>query len=325
MAFGSKSQELGAKQKAAETASGETKVFVSPFMPTGSGTRLFRILPEIENGEVALTPRLSPNGKPLREGNKKDGAILIAPEPESEVSFLAAWWQVMVDGVKKPRRLIFDIDRRWNNPLWNYIDKHWPQPKGTKNDAKERQVFKTLFAINVYDMSLVKRTETGLWYESQARVFNLQAGSANGKLIEDKDKVPPVTLEAEPLNAVRILEGSYGKPGGKHLFQQLADQAIDNEDSDGLIRRLPEFDLKLRVTGVEKDTRRTITATSNFKPLDPSVALMPRYDLTTWLTPWPDEMIERLLADEDFNELVEQYGISLFPSIKKDDEEELFD
>lgn len=336
MAFGAKSKSLADNKGTSGTGNdGEQKVFESPHMPIGSGTRIFRVLPEMKDGEVVLTERLGPNNKPLREGGKKDGAILYGPNPEEEVAFLFAWWEVMVNGEKKPRRLILNIDDRWTNPLWKHIEKNWPQKKGEKNNAKERKAIKQGFAINVYDVSPVKRNDAGqLFYQSEANEWNLLAYGNAGKLLDLKDdKVPAKTVEAEPLNQVRILEGSYGSLPGGHLFAQLADNVDQVEDTDGMIRRLPEFDLKLRTVGKELDTKRTIRNTNNFKPLPAEVVKAARYDLKSWLTPWPDAAIEELIDGEDYNEVVEKYEIQLFPklyavtgeSVVEEEEEGLFD
>ncbi len=319
MAFGSKMADLGKRDTG---GSGESKSFVSPWLPLGLGTRVARILPVVDSqGNVVLTDRLSPaSGLPLREGNKKTGKVLQGPEPESEVPFLAAWWEVKVDGQMKPRRLILDINvekARFNNPLWKHIEKYYPD-----QNSRERKAIKTMFAINVLDLSPVLYNEQGmLFYETQPGVFNLLANGASGRIIsanDDNFHLPTGTSEdAAPNNKVRILEGSYGAAGGRHLFAQLVELAESVEDSDGMIRRLPEFDIRIRTQGTGIDTVRSIRNTSNFKPLDLAFVRLPRYDLQTWLKPWPNEAIEDLINGKDFNEVVEGYGIKLFPELEE--------
>lgn len=303
MAFGS------SMKKQTPQTDGERKVYESQWIPKVAGSRLFRILPALDaDGQLILTPRLSEAGIPLTEGNKKNGKPLMAVEPEGEIGFLSAWWEVMIDGSPQKRRIIMDAERenaRFNNPLWKYIQENYA--KG----SPERKAIKWLCALNVYDMTPVVHWEGNVYYpdNSKPAKYAIQAGIGNGKLVN------PVDGEVAPLNAIRILEISTGEPGGKHVFQQLADLANSVEDTEGLIRRLPEFDLKFTTQGEGIGTTYSIRNTANFKPLSNDVIALPRYNLAEWLKPWPDEMIQRLLDGDDYNELVEEYNITLFPSL----------
>jgi hypothetical protein len=326
MAFGDASKKM-AERKGSTTADGEQKVFESAFMPIGSGRRTFRILPLVQDGQVVLTPRLSPtSGQPLREGNKKTGAILTAQEPEAEVAFAFAWWEVMKGGEKKPARFIFAYDD-YMNPLRKFIWENFGK------DSKEaKTTFKTAFAINVYDKSPVFIAPDGkIWYQSESGKFDLLAYGDKGRVITDKDQLPevPSDYEPQPLNRVRILEGSYGKPGGKHLFQQLIINATEVEDNDGMLRRLPEFTLRLSTTtgASYTDTSRMIRNLTDFSPVSDEIALLPRYDLKSWLTPWPEAAVESLIDGEDFNDVVEEYKLQMFPQLNVTEapESELFD
>jgi len=300
MAFG---QSM--KAQSTKTDDGEKQVYESQWMPKVSGTRTFRLLCALdEDKNVILTPRLSSTGKPLTAGNKKNGEVLMGPEPAEEVGFLSAWWTVMVEGSPQPRRIIMDINVRWSNPLWKHIEKNFA--KGTP----ERSAIKTLCALNVYDMTPVIRYEGNVYYPDDNGEYTVQATLGNGKLVK------PVDGDPETLNAIRILEISTGEEGGKHTFQQLKNLVDSVEDTDGLIRRLPEFDLKLRTQGKDIKTTYSIRNTANFKPLPDSVQQLPRYDLKTWLKPWPNEAIIKLIDGEDFNEVVEEYGIQQFPMLE---------
>lgn len=306
MAFGSSMKE---QKRTGGSGDGEKQTYESQWMPKVAGVRPFRLLPAMKDGEVLLTPRLSSTGAELREGNKKNGAVLMGPEPEEEVGFLSAWWEVMIDGSPQKRRLIMDASKdnaRFNNPLWDYIQKNFA--KG----APERSTIKWLCALNVYDMTPVIHYEGNIYYPDNSKPpkYRVQAYIGNGRLVTN-----PVEGEAAPLNKVRILEISTGEPGGKHTFQQLADLASTVEDSDGLIRRLPEFDLKLTTQGEGIKTIYSIRNTANFKPLSEEVIKLPRYNLHEWLKPWPDDAIVALLDGADFNEVVEEYNITLFPSL----------
>lgn len=333
MAFGQKSQQY--KDKASTGTStgvdGEKKQFDSPWMPTGSGPRIFRPLPVVHNGELVMTERKSASGKPIHEGNNKKNPVILGPEPADETVFLAAWWTVNVGGSESLRRIMLDANAggdpntaKFKNPLWKFISDNFP----TKG-ARERNAIKTLFAMNVWDKTPIMRNETGqVFYPAEDGQWRLLAFGNNGKLIESNDKQVKLpehykmdledALEAghaEPLNQVRILEGSYGKPGGKHLFAQFEQLVNTVEDGNGLVRRLGEFDLRLFTSGKDMDTVRAIRNLNNFTVLTDDVVLAPRYDLETWTLPWSDEIVERLLDGEDFNDLVEEYKLAQFPQL----------
>lgn len=309
MAFGDKMAQLGGKGKSDD---GKRVEFISPFMPTGNGRRTFRYLPKVdEDGNIVMSERVNPStGNPLREGNKKTGAVLLGPVEIEETPFLAAWVTVKVNGQDAQRRLILDIKRQWANPYWKWAEQ---TPKG----SPERRAQKALFALNVLDLSKVVYNADGkLFYQDERNAFTLKADSATGHLITDKSQLPTQTVEdAVPLNAIRIFEGSYGQPNGRHLFQQIADLYETVEDENGMIRRLPEMTLTLTTKGSGIDTVRSIRNTSSFSAFPDDAARLPRYDLDSWLTPWNEDAIDDILKERDFNETIESYGIQLYPKL----------
>lgn len=336
MAFGQKAQAYKDKPTTGTSTGGdgEKKQFDSQWMPTGSGARIFRPLLDVVDGELVQTERKSASGKPIREGGKKTGAILLGPEPASETVFLAAWWEVRVGDGRGLRRIMLDPmaggdpnTAKFKNPLWQFISDNYA--KG----SRERNAIKTLFALNVYDMTPVMRNETGqLFYPAEDGQWRLLAFGNNGKLIDAKDKQIKLPVHykmdledaleaghAEPLNKIRILEGSYGKPGGKHLFAQFEQLANTVEDADGITRRLGEFNLRLFTSGEGMDTVRAIRNLNNFNPLPNDVQFAARYDLDKWTRPWPDEAVQRLLDDEDYNEIVKEYELEQFPTFVETD------
>lgn len=344
MAFGDKSKGYkDVKGSGTTGVAGEKKIFISQWSPLGPGVVLFRPLQKVDNGSVVLTQRMSSSGKLLFDNGKKSGKVPdMAPEPAEEVVFMAAWWNVNVDGQVQGRRMMLDPNAggdvnkaRFNNPLWKHITDNF-----TNKDAQERKAIKNMFALNVVDITPVMRNADGqIFYPSEANVWNKLASGDNGKVIDPKanaaSKYPVVMPEhwnadpetaiengwATPLNEVRILMGSYGKPlseGGKHLFTQF--EALYNtvEDGDGVLRRLGEYDMRVTTTGLGKDTQRAIRSMSNFKPLAVEYNLSPRYDLETWTQPWPDEVIQELIEGRDYNEVVEEYKLETFPKQKLD-------
>lgn len=336
MAFGDKSREMGKRAAKRTEGDGEVTAFTPAWVPLGGSPkgdviRIVHWLPEVKDGQIVMTPRLSATtGQPLREGNKKNGKELLQAVPASEVVFAFAWWKVMVNGSPQPRRLIFSADpkRYWDNPLRKHI-----KDVGYAADSQEARAFKLAFAANVLDLTPVVHMDDGRIFYSGGNVFNILAGTPTGKIITDNDKLPTAedVERATPLNEIRILEGSYGKPGGRHFFAQFEDLQTTTEDSDGMLRNLTEFGIKIKVSGTNIDTSRSAKNLPRFSEPSLEVALMPRYDLETWLKPWPDDLIEQLLDDGDYNELLKDYNINPYPQLTTandavvEDQEELFD
>lgn len=339
MAFGEKTKQYHDAKASGTGGTGEgQKLFTSQWIPTGPGTVIFRPLQVVEDGKVVLTERKSASGKVVREGGSKTGKVLMGPEPAEETVFMYAWWEVNVGGNKVARRIMLDpfaggdVNKaRFNNPLWKFIADNFKDKA-----ARERKAIKQAFALNVWDKTPVMEVEGKIYYPAEDGTWRKLAYMDKGRLVskgDSQNKLPEhynASLEdalengwATPLNEVRILEGSYGKPlaeGGKHLFAQF--EALFNtvEDGDGVIRRLGEFDLRLSTTGEGIGTQRAIRNLSNFKPLSDEANLSPRYDLATWTKPWPDEVVQALIDGEDFNDIVEQYKLATFPALFDTDE-----
>jgi len=317
MAFGQTSKKLGEK-KASSGDGGEVKEFTSPHMPIGGGTRKFQWLPFVNSdGTLAMEDRLTPSGQPLKKGK----TVLQHSVPAEEFPFLAAWWQVMVNGSPAPRRIILDINNRWNNPLWQHIQANY-----TKTD-KEWSAIKQMFAANVYDMSQVCQNVKGWYfYDSTGKgQYDLSAYGPNGKVVTKAEDLPSSDAEPFALNQVRILEGSYGPTNGKSLFAAISGLHLDVEDPDGLVRSLTEFPIKLKTSGKGIDTTRAVSNFPSFGDLPLEVAQLPRYDLSSWLKPWPDAMVQALLDGEDYNEMLKEYNIQMYPVIASTGETQKLD
>jgi hypothetical protein len=283
MAFG---QTLKEAQKGNST---EGNTFNSPFLPTKSGKRVFRVLPIYDN-----------------EGN------LIAP---TETRWLEVWWEVNVETPFKKRRLMLNWLNPYENPIWEYIQAT-TEPKSKDRSAK---MPKNKFALNVLDRTPVIVLENGdVVYADETNKWTI---SANNKFIPEVK----ADIKAAPLNQVRILEGSAGREGGKHLLQNLVttSENIDHPSGDGRLAQLYEVDLRLSTTGRDlDDTSRGFFITSNFKPLTKKELALPRYDLEAWTKPWPNDALQALLDGKNFDEVVEQHGIVLYPKLIQKEEDE---
>lgn len=359
MAFGDQSKNYKDSKKNTGIAgvAGEKKIYVSQWSPLGPGVVIFRPLQLVENGKLVLTQRKSPNGKLLFDGGKKSGKNPdMAPEPAAETVFMAAWWDVNVDGNTVGRRIMLDPNAggdvnkaRFNNPIWKHIqDNEITEPM-------KRSAVKNLFAFNAIDLTPVMRNAAGqIFYPSEQKTWNKLASGDNGKIIDPKTNANskyPVELPehwnadveeaienewATPLNEVRIFMGTYGKPlseGGKHLFTQFEALINTVEDGNGTMLRLGEFNVRCTTTGLLKDTQRQIRDAGNYKPMPMEFNLMPRYDLESWTRPWPNEAVEELLEGRNYTDVVDEYKLVTFPSLKlesveapvAEDEEGLFE
>lgn len=270
-------KSMKVSKQAVNTGDGEQVKYNWHWIPTQSGNRLFRILPAIEQG-VAIN------------------------EPVSEVRWLETWYDVMVNGTLARRRIILDWQAPWSSPMWKYVSENF------EKGSKERKAFKQKFGINVYDRTpVIYDAEGEPIYPNDKNVYNI---SAKGKVVSVAQGTPL------PHNKIRILEGSAGDIGGRHLLQQVADLMESGiSDNEGNPRGLHEFDIRLRTTGEGINTNRSVRDMGNFAPLADEVVFAPRYDLDAWATPWPNETLQRLVDGEDFNDIVEEYGLKLFPEL----------
>lgn len=295
---------------------GEQVVYKHPFMNIAQGHRKFRILPEVVDGIV--------NEQPLEDAFGRPTKVLVQV-PETEIRWLEAWWPVNVGGSQQKRRFILDWHNPWKNPLWKFIQANY------EKGSEERRALKNRFGINVIDFTPVVFDEFGNpVYADISGVYRIDQ---RGKVLDN-----PVAGDPQPHNAVRIFEGSTGDEGGKHLFQAVIDAFDGLENNEGQAINPAGASILIKTTGTGIKTVRSVKTANDFKPLDPVFIFLPRYDITSWATPWPDQAIERLLDAEDFNDIAEEYNLKLYPELiefpeeapktkkkPKAKEEELFD
>lgn len=293
MAFGSTVKEKPAARVYAEGEQPQT--FEWQWIPLNGGNKKDK---EVKGGSrrIRLLPELDTDGK-LVVGD--DGKI----NTETESRFLEVWLNVMIDGSIKPRRVILDWRNPWDNPYWRLVAD--PTEKGSPERKAQRQKF----AINVVDLTPVITDENDRYvYPDENGVYRL---SAQGKFVDVADGKPA------PLRKVRILEQSAGNKGGKHFLQQLISAVAGLEDGNMEQRQPHEVDLLIKIEGIDVDTTRSLRPTANFNPLPDELIYAPRYDLEAWTRPWPDDAVEALINGADFNEVVEQWNITLFPELKE--------
>lgn len=271
---------------------GSTEDFINPWIDPlrgiyRTGRRVFRIL-----------PHTTPAGMVMQD----------------EVPFAEYWIPVMKQGQQRQQRVMVDPYKPFSNPIWERLYHDLPREVNGKPN-RDRVLAKQRFALNVLDKTkVIKLPNNKFAYPSENGQYYTEVNGTTTKL----DGTP------SPLLQVRILEGSNGKPGGKHMLQGLNDlvgsvTAPDNEDR---VLQLYEFDIALRVTGEGTDTRRTFQVAGDFRPLAEEYINLPRYDLKSWVKPWPHSVINALLDGEDFDEVMKDSGIVLFPQLEGEVEED---
>lgn len=291
MGFGSSMKDAPPKTAPVEDGEQSAQTFEQPWLDTKNGRRTLRILPAL-----------------VHDG----GAVL--DEPEKEVRWVEYWW-LMQTG--KPVRIILDWRNPFDNPLWRFVSNKYEK-------GQDERKLKQRFGVNVYDKTPVLfGPNKEVVYPNEDDVYILR---------KDKNDAGQI-LQGEPTphNVIRILEGSAGDKGGKHLLA-LVSNYDGTEDGDGKPRQLHEFDLRIKTTGTYDKVKggnfaRIPQTTANFKPLSEEIVHMPRWNISEWAQPWPNECIQRIMDGEDLTTLIEEYDIVLYPrkTVSEATQESLFD
>lgn len=272
---------------------GEKKVYVNQWLDpqrgaNRTGRRVFRILPLVgEDGTLSMP---------------------------DEVRFAEFWIPIVQGGRQRQQRVMVDAGNPFKNPVWERLYADLPKEVNGKPNP-DRKLPKQRFALNVLDKTKVIALPNGQFaYPSEDGKYYMSQDGGTVKV----EGVPSALMQ------VRIIEGSAGKAGGKHMLQALADLigSVTAPDDDDKILSLYEFDIALKVSGTGTDTRRSFNIGSDYKPLNTEQLALPRYDLATWAKPWPENVLNALLDGEDFDEVMQDAGILLFPKLDNVEDEE---
>lgn len=120
-------------------------------------------------------------------------------------------------------------------------------------------------------------------------------------------------------NAMKILNQSAGKEGGKHFLGQL----VAMNGNGALLSRETGKPLKitetdLRIITSQSDPKNPLTITRMIVQglnVDPFVPTQ-MYDLQSWIKPWPVDAMQEYLDGADYNEVRAKYGLTAFPTLK---------
>lgn len=303
MAFGVKATEKQASTGSAGSA--KKQLFFSPFMNIKQGSRQFRILPNVDANGVASEE---------------------AAEPTIGIDF---WLDVMRNGKTSKARAF--VDNRYDNPMRNrLLAEIDPNLSKAERDAEARTfpIGRVRFFLNVWDITPVIRL-------TEEMVENLGIVTYDGIVYPNLDNQyivfgankKPIKLDAKlkgPRNEIVILEGSAGRmddPKAKHTLRKFAalEKEVSTDDGDGFLP-LTAFGVRLKITGESTGTEYVLTSTSDRDPLSSEVYMLPRYDLDSFVAPWPNEALEALIDGEDFNEVIKAYNIATFPKLNTSEE-----
>lgn len=301
MAFGKslKAQEQTKTEKAAVNT--ET-VFVNQKL---LGKRIFRLLPLVNVfGELV----------------DEDGGISERGVTADEIRWYEVWFPCNV-GQETPqdRKIIIGREYPWdnNNPLWKHLKER--RDSGEENVPKARQ----RFAVNVLDRSMAIITPDG---EVAYSIDDKTYMTASGNVVSGTPK---------PLNRIHIFEGSAGKENGDHQLQHIYNFFGNVQDQlTAEILMLHEFDIIMNVKdGGKKPVNGKVipvkTRSMTYRVSEASIPVnlrtLPRWDIETWSTPYPNEMLQRLIDGENYNELIKEFNIQLFPQRIASAEEASFD
>lgn len=287
MAFGqSMVQATNASSTSADNAKDYVNIWMDPQRGVyRQGRRVFRILPIMKNGKM---------------------------EVPTEVSFAEYWIPVMQGGKQRQQRVMVDFTNRFRNPIWERLYEHLPKEiNGRPNE--NRKLAKQRFALNIFDKTKVIKLPDGTYaYPNADGKYVMSTGD---------NQTTPVQGTPEALMQVRILEGSTGKVGGKHMLRSLSDLvgSVTHPEDDSRTLHLYEFDIALKVSGEGTATVRSFMLGGSIAPLTDEQLALPRFNLEEWTRPWPHNIINALLDGEDFDEVMKGSGIVLTPRIIKPD------
>ena len=189
----------------------------------------------------------------------------------------------------------------WDNAVTRYLD-----TLDLSEDDRKKMYAKEVFYASILDFSQTKEVDGKLIYPDPRMQF------------DNALKNIPTVVQNTP----RVLERSAGKVldnngdvVGKHMYAKLYGATTGEWNVEEDRRMLPhEYTLRLIVSGTGIDTEYKFTSTADRKPIDWEQTQV--YDLASWVRTTPDEVIEALFEGADWNELIKQHDIQLYPSLK---------
>lgn len=147
--------------------------------------------------------------------------------------------------------------------------------------------------INVLDRTPVKKTSKGIAVYADAK--GNYPSSANEENISGSPVVPN--------NKVLVLEF------GNQLLESFL-MLHENVKDRNTFESLPiwRFDVKIMTRGERLETKRIVLPAEDQNPLPDELYALPKYDLKEFIRPMPVEFQARLLAGEEYADLMKELG-----------------
>lgn len=158
-----------------------------------------------------------------------------------------------------------------------------------EGDKEFRKVQKRML-LNVLDRTLVKKTETGVVYPNEDGVF---PESVRGLPSEPNNKVMVIEFGSTLMKSILI---NHNRIHHSKTFEPLPVWAFD-------LRIITAVNPRDRL-----DVTRQAVAGMDQDPLPAELAALPKYDLASLVRPLPNEAQERLLAGEEYMEVIRSLG-----------------
>ena len=186
-------------------------------------------------------------------------------------------------------------------------------------DAKSREIKEEIDAMDISaEMKKELYKERGVKWTSSKFAINVFARSAN---------------------KVQVLKGGWNKMqtdpntgdvivSGRSMYAGLLDvrgKARVKDPSNpkrAIVLEMHEHDITLTCKGQGQLGKNYSFSANTFDtdPLTLEQLEMPRYDLETWVTGngvWPNAALERLVAGKSYYDLVNEFNIALYPSLRE--------
>lgn len=198
-----------------------------------------------------------------------------------------------------------DNQNLWDNP----ISTHYRDTL-TEDEIKTRGLYpKQRFYLNVLDRTLVLKTDDG------GILYPEQYQDSEGNVRSEFSSLG----EPFPHEKVLILNQTSGKDTGDHYYNAVREagkQLVSNKNGKKI--NIDQSDFRLTNSPSGKKWNGFETITRNVYPhfnqdVIPSTIDTTLWDLAEWLQPWPYDAIQDIIDGEVYSEVVEKYGIRLFP------------
>lgn len=290
MAFGSSANTNSGSQTFDKTDVSEV------FLNTKEGIRVFRIMPGADEVKIKrqwLALNTDGTWEPFWKFNPAD--------KRRKTTVIVAYWDTDLN------KWVGDESYWRNNPIDQFV-------ASLDEEDREGKFAQERFYLNILDITPVKQGKDGIVYPDTS--FQYPGVSAD--------------VAKSPVGKVRILEGSSGElerenkktgkiEAGKSMYAILmrATRGVLNQDGDPVTPY--EYDMRLTTTGSGIGTVYEFRPSGDPKPLAPEYAALPIYDLKSWLKPYPNAAIDDLMSGRDYNEVIKEYSIQLFPKLIEDE------